>query len=95
MTRKELWHVKIGTRVQKTSWNGEIQKGTVIHRQLDVETYGFMIAKEKKTGKIVEKDFLTGHKYLTIKIRFDNGDIRYIDTNAEKYRLDSYTFCAE
>ena len=50
MTKKELWHIRIGTRVQKTEISGHVSKGTVIHRQVEDETCGFMIAREKKTG---------------------------------------------
>lgn len=95
MTKKELWHVHIGTKIKRTLWNGETDIGTVIHRQLNDEVCGFMIAKEKSTGKIIEKDFLTGKKYLTVTVRFGHRDIRYLETNAEQWRLNSYTICNE
>ena len=37
MTKKELWHVRIGTKIKRTLWNGETDIGTVIHRQLNDE----------------------------------------------------------
>ena len=89
MTKQELWHIRIGTRVQKTEISGYISKGTVIRRQVEDETYGFMIAKERKTGKIVEKGFHTGHKYLTVTVKFDDGSIRYYDTLKPNYRLEN------
>ena len=93
MTKKELWHIRIGTKVKRTLWNGETDIGTVIHRQVNDEVCGFMIAKEKSTGKIVTKDFLTGNKYLTVTVKFSHGDIRYLETNAEQWRLNTYTIC--
>ena len=95
MTKKELSHIRIGTKIKRTKWNGETDIGTVIHRQLNDEVCGFMIAREKATGKIVEKDFLTGKKYLTVTVQFPYGDIRYLETNAEQWRLNSYTICNE
>lgn len=95
MTKKELWHVRIGTKIKRTLWNGETDIGTVIHRKLNDEVCGFMIAREKATEKIVEKDFLTGKKYLTVTVQFPYGDIRYLETNAEQWRLDSYVIYNE
>lgn len=95
MTKKELWHIRIRTRVQTTDPWGNIQKGTVIRRQVEDETYGFMIAREKKTGKITEKDFYTGNKYLTVTVKFDDGSIRYYDTLKPNYRLEDLKFVQE
>ena len=90
MTKKELWHIRIGTRVQNDIGAfGETIKGTVIRRQVDNETFGFMIARNKKTGKIVEKDFYTGNKYLTVTVKFDNGSVRYYDTLKPNYCLEN------
>ena len=95
MTKKELWHIRIGTRVQKTDAWGNVHKGTVIRRQVENEICGFMIAREKKTGKIVEKDFYSGNKYLTVTVKFDNSDIRYYDTLNPNYRLENLKFSQE
>lgn len=95
MTKKELWHIRIGTRVQKTEISGHISKGTVIHRQVEDETCGFMIAREKKTGKIIEKNFHTGYKYLTVTVKFDNGSVRYYDTLKPNYRLEDLKIIQE
>ncbi len=83
MTLKELWHIKLKTRV---SYDG--LEGTVINRQVDDECSGFIIARERKTGKIIEKDLKTGNKYLTVTVLFDNGTKRYFDTLPPFYRLD-------
>ena len=54
-----------------------------------------MIAREKKTGKIIEKDFHTGYKYLTVTVKFDNGSIRYYDTLKPNYRLEDLKIIQE
>ena len=90
MTRKELWHIRLGTRVQETNAFGDVSIGTVVKRQVENETCGFMIARNKRTGKIVEKDFYTGNKYLTVTIKFENGSFKYLDTLKPQYRLDCY-----
>lgn len=89
MTKKELWHIRIGTKIQKIDIHGNISVGTVIHRQLENEICGFTIARNKKTGKIIEKDIETGNKYLTVTIKFDNGQIRYYDTLKPDYILNA------
>lgn len=93
MYLKDLWHIKIGTRVEALdSLNKTILKGTVIRRQVDDEMCGFFLAHDKKTNKVIEKDFKTGKKYLTVTVRFDNGSIRYYDTLPPFYRLERLSF---
>ncbi len=92
MTKSEIWHLKIGTRVSDIlSWsNNTASKGKVIKREVYDETCGFMIAQEKKTKKVVTKDFYTGRKQIAVTVKFDSGEIRYYDTSNDSFRFKDF-----
>lgn len=92
MTKSEIWHLKIGTRVSDVfGWdNNIVSTGKVIKREVYDETCGFMIAQEKKTKKVVEKDFYTGRKQICVTVKFDDGSIRYYDTSNDSFRFKNF-----
>ena len=91
MTKSEIWHLKIGTIVEDIlGWfDNTPSTGKVIKRKVYNETYGFMIAKEKHTNRIVEKDFYTGRKQICVTVKFQNGNIRYYDTSNDSFRFEN------
>lgn len=92
MTKSEIWHLKIGTIIEDVlGWfDNTPTKGKVIKREVYDETCGFMIAKEKKTNKVIEKDFYTGRKQICVTVKFDNGSIRHYDTSNDSFRFKNF-----
>lgn len=92
MTKSEIWHLKIGTIVEDVlGWfDNTPTKGKVINRKVYNETCGFMIAKEKRTNKVIEKDFYTGRKQIYVTVKFDDGSIRYYDTSNDSFRFKNF-----
>lgn len=92
MTKSEIWHLKIGTIVEDVlGWfDNTPTKGKVINREVYDETCSFMIAKEKRTNKVIEKDFYTGRKQICVTVKFDSGSIRYYDTSNDSFRFKNF-----
>lgn len=92
MTKSEIWHLKIGTLVEDIlGWfDNTPTKGKVVRREVYNETSGFMIAKEKNTKKIIEKDFNTGKKQICVTVKFNDGRIRHYDTSNDSYRFKNF-----
>lgn len=92
MTKSEIWHLKIGTIVEDIlGWVDKTPStGKVIKREVYDETSGFMIAQERRTNKVIEKDFYTGRKQICVTVKFQNGSIRYYDTSNDSFRFKNF-----